>query len=889
MEANARTAPARVSILRALLVATLGLLALTLGCSPAGGAAEETWSSLAPGSEVQGPAGVRLSSPDGVTDSPVDVKLEFVEQPELEIDEDVDPVGEPVSVLARDRTAALSSRGFVLSVPIPAGTQLDGAGVAVHLAGGEVANHDDTGRRLDEPFWELIEFDLDESGTAASVELAVLSDNEIIVQIVNGADFVEVDLPSAQGHGDGFVTVCRRKHQDICLEHGADARAAFAAAHARFSAMGFFEPFLRTNWRGAYKVNLRPYRLESGSGTCKVDSELSGRTGRYILPLKKVVVCVGGGPFAGVDEDTGWTAGRTRTAAHELFHAVQYAHLSFRRRPMQMWSVEGTANLSEASTATQLVRDWSDPRPVDVPLDLNFILNPGAADSNQYRTQDFFAFLGDVIAPGQGLSYLFDVFLEGPTPPEVSEAIEGFGHPALTDLSDAYWAWARNQTFEKTVLSATRGTDAHPAGDACELLATVASPHPIFMLDGVTPASYSETLPPLTSKVLEIVVEAAGDLDVEMVYHVQAEGPEVRSALYDPKDCLQPDTPALGLFQVPAGTTETRYLLVSNTEFRQGRTRDFTFEISYGQVEPAVRIVEPEDGATIGEDQTFTLRAEGVDGTLPADALLHWTYTRNGGVPFTIATRPAGMPVDVPTLCDGEYVFSVLVLDGPEAFVGASDEVAATVEDIVPRPAACAWTVEIVQPTSGAKIPTGEAAAFRATFEDDHPDTDDPLDTITWYRKDHFGGLIWNQFGIGPQTTGTFAAGYWDVRAVYGDAVDTILVHADAGAAPNVTITAPQEGDTYRWDEHLPGPRVEIPLEVTALDPEDGPLAGDAVQWQVRQPNISAWTDHATGTSASYTSNFYSEWVEFRVIATDSDGFETISDDVRVVFVQPID
>jgi hypothetical protein len=877
----------RTSVLSCVLaVCVLSLLAFGCETSPGASGDASDWRPLAPGGEVEGPGGARLVAPEGALDDTVDVELTAAELPELALEDGLSPVGPPVALVARARAGTVNGEPFVLELPVPDGLDPDTAGVSVHLSGGESGFHDDAGRPLDDPLWDTVELELDESGRFARLELSVLSAMPAVVQIVDGADFVASEPLAPQDHGMGFVIVCRRRHQDVCDAYANDARAALNAAHTRFSDMGFPEPFLRTYRDGAYKVHLKPYKLADGNGTCKVDTSLRGRTGRYNFPLRKLTVCVGGGPFPGVTADDGWTAGRTRTTFHELFHAVQYSYGAIRVHPMQMWSMEGTANLSESSTATTLTRDTSDPRPVDVPLDLNFILNPGASDSNQYRTQDFWAYLGDVIAAGEGLAYLIDVFRSGPTPPEVSSAIAGFGHVALHDLSDAYWAWARNQTFEKTVLSDTRGTAPdHPAEPACQLLPDVATPHTIVLDDGTSSASHAATLPPLTSAIVEIVVVADGPLDEELVYTTALNGSGLRAALYDPNDCLNPDIGADGLFQVPAGTTGTRYLLVSNTEFRQGRRRDFTFELSFGQVEPGVAIVSPSDGATATEGDTFTLRAEGVDGILPDDALLHWTYERWDGVPFTIATERADTPVQTPVLCDRTVPIQVEVWDGPAAMVGATDTIDVIIEDADPREPPCDWSVEITWPPDGSTIPVGETVHLQSVFDDDHPETDERLEDIGWWYAATGGDFIAPIIilDLGPYDADRFMTfddpGTYRIGVTYGDASDTVDVVVDEGSPPSVTMTAPPATATYEYDDDgylCTGIYcLDVPVSATATDDEDGTLSGAQVVWSVEDPiGSGVWTEVATGTTGEITLRFDApnKTVSLRVRGTDSAG-----------------
>lgn len=876
----------RTAFLYAVFVAT-ALLAVACSGPSGGGEAPVDWVALEPGGAVEGPAGIRLVAPDGVLDETVDVELTSAPRPSLALDDGETAVGSAVRIRARTPTGTASREPMRLELPLPGGLDDASAGLAIYTSGAETANHIGSGPSNTTAYWDTVEVETDAAGQVALLGLSFLSDEPIFVQFVNGGGYPVEEGLETQSHGDGFRVVCKNKDQDICDRFGGQALTAFADAHARFSGMGFGEPLVRTAWNGEYKVYLKPYKIKDNNKTCSVDADLSGRfTARYNFPLRKITICVGGVDAADLDSgDPTWTAGRTRVAAHELFHAVQYGYLFVRFAPLQMWSLEGTSELSMTSTDTFIERSGLNPRPVDVPLDDNFIVDPGNANSNQYRTQDFFAYLGEVLAPGEGLAFLTEFLARGPTPPAVNATIESYGHPTLGNLSEAYWAWVRNQTFEKTVLSRSFGDPDHPAGPACDLLPNVAAPHTIVLTDGTSEASYAGTLKPLTSAVIEIRITASGPLDEEFVYVTSLDGSGLEASMYDPADCANPDPGANGLFQVPAGTSATRYVLVANTEFRQGRSRDFAFSLTRGQVEPGVAIVSPADGATATEGETFTLRAEGVDGILPDDALLQWTYERWDGVPFTIATERADTPVQTPVLCDRTVPIQVEVLDGPAAMVGATDAIDVIIEDADPREPPCDWSIAITWPPDGSTLPAGETVLLRSVFDDDHPETDERLDDIGWWYAATGGAFIAPIIilDLGPYDADRFMtfdeAGTYRIGVTYGDASDTVDVVVDVGSPPSVTMNSPPETASYQYDQDgdlcAQGYCVDVSIDATATDDEDGALSGTAVVWSLEDPKGSGdWSEVATGTTGVITLPFDSpnKSVHLRVRATDSAG-----------------
>ncbi|MDZ7801133.1 MAG: hypothetical protein U5K81_10120 [Trueperaceae bacterium] len=847
---------------------------------------DDGWTPLAPGGSVEGPGGSRLIAPAGTIEETQHVRVSTGMVPAGELQaEALSGVGQAVAVQAQNRAAALGQARFIVELPLPVGVDPAAAGVAVFLDGSETAGHVDLGQPLEAPLLEVVEADVDPAAGVVRVDLSLLGEAPSVIQVVDGAAFVEVAPLTAQSHGDGFVYMCRRKDSDICDDHALDVHADIAEAHQRFAGMGFAQPRLRTNSEGRYKIHLKPFVLSDNRKTCHVDEDGDGRfTARYNFLLSKITLCVGGGEI----DDDGWTVARGDNAAHEMFHAVQYGYGRVRARPMQMWSVESTANLSETSTDTDLIRTNSAMRPVDVPLDLNFIGNPRQSDSNQYRAQDFFAFLGEVLAPGQGLAYLTEVFEEGVTPPRVSNAIGTFGNVAIQDLSDAYWAWARNQTFEKTVRTRTNGADPHPDGNACELLADVADPELIFMTDGSTPISQQATLPPLTTAVIELNVNAGAAFAEEILFQTFLHGSGLRAALYDPADCLNPDLdPVAGSFTVPAGTTGTRYVLVSNTEFRQGRSRSFTFEASYGAIEPGVRITEPAPGTTIDETERTPLRAEGVDGVLPGDALLRWSYLRADGVLFIIGDARADQAIGTPRLCDGTYPVTVEVLDGPAPFVDATDTVDLTVVDGEPPPERCEPTVAIVTPDDGATFPSGESIAFEAAIDDADLSTDDPVHPIVW-RRDGPGSPVLAQDTLSFETD-ALLPGVYDIFVTYGSAKDSISVEVldTDREAPRVLIAQPEDGASFVYSDFEYGGRyIDLPAAGLGLDANEDPpqaFSDAAHEWSFRRAGTTAWSEGPTGTEVTLQLDFDGPKDTWEIRLQVTDGFGLTGEDRHTI------
>ena len=316
---------------------------------------------------------------------------------------------------------------------------------------------------------------------------------------------------------------------------------------------------------------------------------------------------------------------------------------------------------------------------------------------------------------------------------------------------------------------------------------------------------------------------------------------------------------------------------MSNTEYRQGRTRDFEFEAFYGQIQPGVRIVEPAAGTTIDETERVTLRAEGVQGVLPDDARLLWGYVRGDGSEFTIGNALVDQTIETPLLCDGTYPITVEVLQGPDAFLGAKDTVDLTVVDSEPPRPACEPTVTIVTPDDGASFPSGESIDFEAVFDDADDRTDDPVHPIVW-REDGPGSPVLAQ-NTPSFSTDALEPGTYDVWVSYGSAEDTITIEVldTDNASPNPVIGQPQDDASLVYSDYtFDTSGVIIPAGGIAYDPDEGFLDAAAHAWSYRLKGTTSWQYEATGIEVELRLPFVGSkdvW-EIRLTATDSEGLE---------------
>ena len=180
-------------------------------------------------------------------------------------------------------------------------------------------------------------------------------------------------------------------------------------------------------------------------------------------------------------------------------------------------------------------------------------------------------------------------------------------------------------------------------------------------------------------------------------------------------------------------------------------------------------------------------------------------------------------------------------------------------------------TVPSIDSTS--VTPQSGAAPLDVTFEASASDPDGDDLTYTWYFGD-------GTSAEGASVTHTYEnAGSYDayVEVTDGNAtVESDTTTVSAGGAPNVEITSPADGSTFRAGESI-----DVTANVT--DPEDGELSGDAIEWSVRLAHNAHIHPDSTPTGESFTFDVPTTGhpttgdvgYTISVTATDSDGLQT--------------
>ena len=294
-----------------------------------------------------------------------------------------------------------------------------------------------------------------------------------------------------------------------------------------------------------------------------------------------------------------------------------------------------------------------------------------------------------------------------------------------------------------------------------------------------------------------------------------------------------------------------------------------------------LRINEPVEGATYDEGRRIRFHAtvDDLDNDL-GDFDIRWFYDRMG-TPYTFLNTVSGELQLRTPFCDGNWTISAKAVDSLTG-ASASDTVTVTVSNPATGdpPAQCAPSVEIVEPQPGSTFVAGAPITFRARFDDDHPETDDPIYPVRWLLGDQSGFV----FDEGAEVSRSFGENPNQmVTVTYGAASTsvTFAVIETTNEPPTATITMPEDG--ARIVDFSNQPDVDVDVTGSGQDAEDGTLGGTSLEWSYRRAGSQNWNSGGSGTSQTLTlrdNQCNSDTTyDVRLTATDSEG---LSDSVII-------
>lgn len=882
------------------LAVALGLVAALVACGtapPTGGST----STLEPGGAVVHESGTAALAPDGSFTGSIDLTIEPVDDPTatVPLPAGVEAVGNAFGFTASAGIAANPGSAFVVALVVPPGEDPDGLAIAVlerDNAYASPAPPDDEASDLP-PSWIVLDAAYDAESrlllapvlaftpygwdaivvrSEAHETLTTTAADATIAGQQAGADFVGACGPGFGGAPED-CDIDDRTLAATMLEDAYDELTGFGFTttprlERALVAISFDAP----SW--SVDVVLGPYRIELRPASAEIAA------GMYSTSTGRIWLAIG---------TNGLTEGRRPTVRHEYVHATQYGYgpttTSTAEWLRSRWVIEGQAVLLQGDYAN-LVRNGRAVRAVDDSLERSRWTGSawGPLPSSEYQAQDFWVYLANRFGHGDA-PFLEPFMAEGVRAIEVDRVLRreypaDFGAAGLAGgLSLAYWEWVKNQVFQKEVAPGSA-----VFGAPCTFTPGSATPTVIAYDPSSPPSSASRSLPPLTSHVYRIDLAAAGGDPYVARFAVQSSSSAVRSTFFP----AVPASASACFGQADAGARDvvvdggalSHYVLVSNTS--RSVAQDHTLAFPDART---VAITSPSDGAS--SDEGVAVFAEAVANGF-ADPRITWTWRRPlDGAFFTFGTTGSGEPIQLPTLCDGDYV---LEAEAREGFTGTavSTSIDLTIDDLgaTNPPPACAPEVAIEAPIDGGTYASGEAIALAASITNDSPPAT-PRYVVEWRTGGPGGPLV--ATGLDAVLAAGFSAGSVVLHVSYGAASDqaTITVVDSANTPPSATITDPPDGSSYSFLDPGAGLNgVTVTVSGEGSSPEEGALTGASLTWELRQtvPSLTAWTAQGTGSEVDVELRYAScttQTFEIRLTATDSqDLFDT---DTIEVFLTP--
>jgi len=551
--------------LRALICFALPLFLLT-ACGGSGTPQEEH--KLAPGKTYIGVDGVAIGAVAGALTSTVDVSIDRADAPTQPLPAGTNALGNFYRIAAKQDVFAQSDSPFLIGLPVPAGQPPDSFAVAVQVPRRFLL--DSTA----DSEWVTLPAFHDAPNKLLLVPLSALSSAGVIVVVVSAAGAPSAAVSralavNAMGVGNPvlFEVTCSSEFgvagtPETCRASDLVQAATTLEANYRelVDVRGFKKPrLLRTVAFGSILpiagAELGPYTAQLRPKSRVPDNDV----GLYDWQALSIWVAI---PEGGLGES------EKRTLRHEYFHATQYAYTRVLADPQDgsiEWATEGQATAAQSSNnAMSRELTWNKHAVDDSLLNSDLYV--------RYQAQDFWVYLGARL--NRGLDYLAALLEEGLTPAEVDGYLRRqLKNPEVPDLATAYWEWAKNQVYEKTI-----GLGGTPAA-RCAFDGDVATAF-FIVFDPNFPAPPRQFhVQPLSSVVVR--VDFNDPTSYTGLIEASSSSPSLKVKIYrrGGVDCPGEVEAKDREVEVRQGTAQTFFVLMSNTD-HSGRIDDLQLRVS---------------------------------------------------------------------------------------------------------------------------------------------------------------------------------------------------------------------------------------------------------------------------------------------------------------------
>ena len=559
---------------------------------------------LQPEGTVTAIDGVLVGAPSDALDDDIDILVERVDDPRPDPPfpaylENARVVGEFYAVSASRHYRTPSGNYLLIGLPVPADVSTDDLALVLLTPPDSVImdeEHDDPSYR-----WSPLRGAFDADSGVFGTLLPTVGPRPQVFALVEGVGYEPVeDTEDHDGASQAqflpfppiaFRVECIGFAEGECtLAHRQATRAALDEARSVYvGELGFREPNLRQVLR---TIAFGPFTVFAPSVAPSVAPSFAPTFGllinQYEYELRR-------------GSHNGWYQPASRSAAtvfpgapdepepfvtrHELFHAIQFAYDALDQNWAEAFDWELRRTVEAAATAAevsleQLRRSNATLGGAEIasrqPLSVTSGLWSSATISpRDYAAQDFLVYLGRVIDPDDPqLTFMIPWFELGGFIADLDSALQNEG--TFDSLAAAYWAWVKNQTFEKGVsLGPDYDDEPVPGGPSCDLYETVAQAEEIvFTLDAWQDAATDFTLAPLTALVFRVTLEAE-EASYETTASVSPSAADLEMKVYSPTEagsdaCRErADNEAQQVVYEVHGQQTVSYVLLANTSSSQ--------------------------------------------------------------------------------------------------------------------------------------------------------------------------------------------------------------------------------------------------------------------------------------------------------------------------------
>lgn len=289
---------------------------------------------------------------------------------------------------------------------------------------------------------------------------------------------------------------------------------------------------------------------------------------------------------------------------------------------------------------------------------------------------------------------------------------------------------------------------------------------------------------------------------------------------------------------------------------------------------PELKISSPKNNQAFSEFDAISFTANVIDVEAnEEDYDISWRYERDTGSSDFLGNTGDQETLDSRDLCDGSYIVTA---EAKNPFTGRTltDEVSFTINqpDRIPEGGACAPEVFIESPENKESFDSNDTILLKATIRDDHPEIDEPIFPLNWYVDND------NLNSIASDLEASYSTTYIDpgphtIIVRYGSARKSLWITVDEeeNHGPTANIRVPDNKDSFPFDE---SGITTVHFEGVGLDPEDGQLAGDQLEWRYRVRSSQGWIEGETGSEISldFDVGCGDSWYEVQLVVTDSEG-----------------